>query len=302
MRKIVWLGLIATSLGILLLFKPHHEPPTATSSAPRPAPEQDIRYNAYTLDQSVVHTLLIPAKSRFSVTPALSQKLDSLERFVQKHKALGAINGGFFDPENGKSTAYVVVQGQQVADPSQNERLMNNPNLAPYLPKILNRSEFRRYRCGQTFRYDIALHAEPTPAGCQLVDALGGGPRLLPELTLVQEGFLDFSNGEVIRDSLGSRKPNARTAVGITRDGSVLLVMVAQKPETPTTSGMSLQALADFMKTKDVEKAMNLDGGSSSSLYYQGKTFYGKVDDKGNQLRRLVKSVLLVQETSGTVQ
>jgi exopolysaccharide biosynthesis protein len=65
---------------------------------------------------------------------------------------------------------------------------------------------------------------------------------------------------------------------------------------------MSLQALADFMKTKDVEKAMNLDGGSSSSLYYQGKTFYGKVDEKGNQLRRLVKSVLLVQETSGTVQ
>jgi len=65
---------------------------------------------------------------------------------------------------------------------------------------------------------------------------------------------------------------------------------------------MSLQSLAGFMKTKGVEKAMNLDGGSSSSLYYQGKTFYGKVDDKGNQLRRLVKSVLLVQETSGTVQ
>jgi exopolysaccharide biosynthesis protein len=65
---------------------------------------------------------------------------------------------------------------------------------------------------------------------------------------------------------------------------------------------MSLQALADFMKTQDVEKAMNLDGGSSSSLYYQGNTFYGKVDEKGNQLRRLVKSVLLVQETSKTVQ
>jgi exopolysaccharide biosynthesis protein len=65
---------------------------------------------------------------------------------------------------------------------------------------------------------------------------------------------------------------------------------------------MSLQALADFMKTQDVEKAMNLDGGSSSSLYYKGKTSYGKVDEKGNQLRRLVKSVLLVQETSGTVQ
>jgi exopolysaccharide biosynthesis protein len=47
------------------------------------------------------------------------------------------------------------------------------------------------------------------------------------------------------------------------------------------------------MKTLGVEKAMNLDGGSSSSLYYKGKTLYGKVDEKGNLVRRSVKSVLL---------
>lgn len=59
----------------------------------------------------------------------------------------------------------------------------------------------------------------------------------------------------------------------ITRDGSVIWVMVAQKSEPATSSGMSLPALANFMKTMGVEPAMNLDGGSSSSLYYQGKTF-----------------------------
>ena len=71
--------------------------------------------------------------------------------------------------------------------------------------------------------------------------------------------------------------------------------MVAQKSETPATSGMSLPALADFMKTLGVEKAMNLDGGSSSSLYYNGKSFYGKVDLEGNSVKRPGKSVLLVQ-------
>jgi exopolysaccharide biosynthesis protein len=57
--------------------------------------------------------------------------------------------------------------------------------------------------------------------------------------------------------------------VGITRDGSIVLVMVAQKPKNPTQSGMSLPlpALADFMKSLGAQKAMNLDGGSSSSLY-----------------------------------
>jgi len=74
--------------------------------------------------------------------------------------------------------------------------------------------------------------------------------------------------------------------------------MVAQKPEAPTHAGMSLQRLATFMKSLGVEKAMNLDGGSSSSLYYKGKTFYGKVNAKGNLIKRSVKSVLLIQETS----
>jgi hypothetical protein len=297
-RKIFLLSLIVIALGVLLLAIAHNKPPDTSSSVVLPAPKQDIRYDSHKLEQSVVHTLLIPASSRFSLTPAVSQQLSTLESFAQKHRAVAAINGGFFDPANQKSTSIVVVQGQLVADPSQNERLMNNPKLAPYLKKILNRTEFRRYLCGQTVRYDIALHTEPPLPGCRLVDALGGGPRLLPELTLVQEGFLDFSNGEVIRDPLRSSQPNARTAVGITRDGSLLWVIVAQKPEAPTTSGMSLQALAAFMETLGVEKAMNLDGGSSSSLYYKGKTRYGKVNENGNPVRRPVKSVLLVQDMS----
>ena len=189
-----------------------------------------------------------------------------------------------------------MQQGVWVADPRQNKRLMNNPKLLPYLQKILNRTEFRRYRCGQTRRYDIALHREASPTGCQLLDALGGGPRLLPELTEVEEGFVDFANGKIIRDPLGSKQPNARSAIGITRDGSLLVVMVAQKPEAPTPSGLSLPALAAFMKTQGVEQAMNLDGGSSSSFYYKGKTVYGKVNEKGNWVRRELFSVLLIQE------
>ncbi|YAG10259.1 hypothetical protein NSTC731_06648 [Nostoc sp. DSM 114167] len=71
--------------------------------------------------------------------------------------------------------------------------------------------------------------------------------------------------------------------------------MVAQKP-LASANGISLPALADLMKTLGADRAMNLDGGSSSSLYYNGKTFYGKVDLEGNSIKRPVKSVLLVQE------
>jgi hypothetical protein len=294
-RKIFALSLLIIGLGIVLLSISHKEPPRTASSTVEPLLEKEVQYKSYTLESSVVHTLLIPGDSRFLVIPAVSQELSSLESFAQKHEAVAVINGGFFDPQNQESTSYVVQQGVLVADPRKNERLMDNPKLAPYLEKILDRTEFRRYRCGLTVGYDIALHSEPTPKECQLVDALGGSPRLLPEITSVAEGFLDVENGLVIRDSLNSRQSNARSAVGITRDRNILLVMVAQQPLSQT-SGMSLAALADFMKTLGVEKAMNLDGGSSSSFYYKGKTFYGKVGNEGNPLRRPVLSVLLVKD------
>ncbi|HAG84788.1 MAG TPA: hypothetical protein DCL61_27450 [Cyanobacteria bacterium UBA12227] len=295
-QKIFFLSLIVIALGIGLLSTPHHQPQTAPSSPVLPPTEKDIQYQSHSLEHSLVHSLLIPAGNRFLVTPALSQRVSTLESFAQQQKVLAVINGGFFDPQNQKSTSIVIQQGVMVADPQDNARLINNPKLAPLLAKILDRTEFRRYRCNLTIRYDITVHSQPTPPGCQLIDALGGGPSLLPELTLIEEGFLDKANGRVIRDPLGSNQPNARSAVGITHDGDILWVMVAQKPESPTNSGMSLISLATFMKTFGVEKAMNLDGGSSSCLYYKGKTFYGKVDEKGNALKRNVLSVLLVRE------
>ncbi|NJP12006.1 MAG: phosphodiester glycosidase family protein [Leptolyngbyaceae cyanobacterium RU_5_1] len=305
MRKHWRIGLILVGLGLLLLayfrFSSPSTPsftaqPAAVPSLPAsPVPERALEYKVHTLPRSVVHTLLIPAQSKFVITPALSDKVNTVEELAQRYGAIAALNGGFFDPQNQKSTSPVILQGYQLAKPEDNERLMSNPDLIPYLDKILNRTEFRRYRCGRISRYDIVLRQALPPTNCQLEDALGGGPRLLPNTTLVQEGFLDSSKGTITRDSLGSKQPNARTAIGITSDGSVIWLMVAQKSNAPTESGMTLQELADFMKTLRIEQGMNLDGGSSSALFYQGKTIYGKVDEAGKSVQRPVKSALLIQ-------
>ncbi|MDZ7961180.1 MAG: phosphodiester glycosidase family protein [Aulosira sp. DedQUE10] len=292
MRKIWLLGLTLVSFGMPLLFKLH----SSISVVPTVAlsPPKTIRYEQRTLPQSIVHILSIPTDSRFVVTPVLSPNVATVEKFAQQHQAKAILNAGFFDPVNQKSTSYIVTSGRVVADPKENERLVNNPNLKSYLSKIFNRTEFRRYQCGETVTYDITLHNESPLAGCQLVDAIGGGPGLLPEITSEQEGFVDKTNG---RDAIGTNQPSSRSAVGITDDGSIILVMVAQKPNVRLAkSGMSLSELADFMKTLGVKKAMNLDGGSSSSLYYNGKTVYGKLNILRKSIKRPVKSVLLVKE------
>ncbi|KAF3885377.1 MULTISPECIES: phosphodiester glycosidase family protein [Nostocales] len=308
MRKIWWfLGMLA-SMGILMILFWRSSQNSVLSSTKVTnkiaLTEKTIRYERRVLKQGEAHIIFVPSQSDFLVTPAVSQNLETLETFARKYQAIATINGGFFDPKNQKTTSNIVLQGKLVANPRENERLANNPDLQSYLNQIFNRTEFRRYACNtalgenskanSTARYDIAFHNDPLPVGCQLVDALGGGPKLLPDLTLVQEGFVDEAKS---RDALGSTQLNARSAVGITRDGTIILVTISQQPKA-SLSGISLPALADFMKSLGAEKAMNLDGGSSSSLYYNGKTFFGKFDSEGNFVKRPVKSVLLVRKKS----
>lgn len=260
-------------------------------------PSPSIVYATHDLATSLVHTITVPP-SGFAVELALDPSTATLEQFAAQHRPIAALNGGFFDPQNQQSTSYVIQQGQVVADPRQNARLMENPDLTSYLDKILDRSEFRRYRCGyelNNIQYGIARHHEAVPAGCKLLDALGAGPQLLPELTLEQEGFTATdANGSLIRDALGSRQPNARTAIGISPDGSLLWVMAAQKPNM-ATSGLSLPELAAFMQSQGAETALNLDGGSSSALFYDGQIQYGKLDANSKPVVRPIKSVLLVE-------
>lgn len=256
--------------------------------------EESIRYEAKEQETSIIHIVTVPPHRNLVVTPVLEGKLQPITHFATKYQAIAVINGGYFDPNNQKTTSYLIKDGKILADPRTNERLIDNPDLAPYLGKILNRAEFRRYLCGEDIRYDIALHNIPTPEGCELQDALGGGPGLLPKDTSVQEGFMAYSDGKIIRNAIGATSPNARSAVGIKDNGDIVLAMVEQKPISGG-AGMSLPQLADFLSDLGVTKAMNLDGGSSASLYYQGQAMYGRLDREGNRIKRPIKSVLVVQ-------
>jgi hypothetical protein len=282
---------------VLSSASPSASPPAAISSpAEATALDRQPTYQTYPLDQAIVHTVLVPVQSGRQVLPALTPGVATLKDFADPYQAIAVINGGFFDPENQQSTSYVTLQGQIVSDPTQNDRLTRNPNLTPYFDKIFNRSEFRQYQCGDSLRYDITLHQDPTPANCQLVSALGAGPRLLPDLNLQPESFLETAaDGAIVRDPIDHSRLSPRSAIGITADGSLLLVMVAQTPNAPDASGMTLQELAEFMKSLGAQKALNLDGGSSASLYYNGTTHYGKLDEAGTPIDRPVKSVLLVK-------
>ncbi|HEY9751958.1 MAG TPA: phosphodiester glycosidase family protein [Coleofasciculaceae cyanobacterium] len=257
-----------------------------------PAP---LNYQVISYRGTAVSVLTIPPGATYAVRPVVADTVDTVAAMAQRNGAIAAINAGFFDPNNQKTTSYVTIQRELVADPRQNERLVNNPSLTAYLPQILNRSELRRYRCGEANQYAITLHQAPVPDHCQLIDAIGGGPQLLPALTAEQEAFTQAIKGEIVRDALGLQQRNARTAVGVTPTGQMIWVMVPHRVDQPT-SGLSLPDLAALLQQQGAYQAINLDGGSSSVLYYRGQTIAGKLDAAGRSLNRPVKSILLVRQ------
>ena len=90
------------------------------------------------------------------------------------------------------------------------------------------------------------------------VQVLGAGPMLVKDgtiyLTTKTEGFGS--------DVAGGRAP--RTAIGITQEGKILLVVVDGRHTS--SAGMTLLELALFMQELGAVEAMNLDGGGSSEM------------------------------------
>lgn len=112
--------------------------------------------------------------------------------------------------------------------------------------------------------------------------ALGAGPRLVKNgmisLTITEEQFGS--------DVAGGRAP--RTAVGRTKKGHILLVVVDGR--SLASQGMTLEELAQLMKSLGAWDAMNLDGGGSSEMVLSGKI----VNQPSDGRERPVGSALLV--------
>jgi Phosphodiester glycosidase len=252
-------------------------------------PRPELHYHTVVYPQAKLHVVTVPAGAG-TVAVAVSDRLQTVSAFDDPRfdNSFAILNAGFFDPNNQKSTSYATIDGKVVADPRENEGLTQNPKLKPYLPAIFDRSEFRRYDCKGTVRYGIARHSAPIPSTCKLVDAIGGGPQLLPNLTAQEEAFFDPTTG---RDPIGVAQNNARSAIGLTATGDVLLVMA----ESPN-GGVSLLQLASWMGKLGAIQALNLDGGSSSSLYYDQQIIMGKTTDQKAPVARLIKSVLRVRK------
>ena len=83
---------------------------------------------------------------------------------------------------------------------------------------------------------------------------------------LIQSGSISVGENEEVKQSMSS---NPRTAIGIIDDCHY--VFVVSDGRTDESAGLSLYQLAEVMKDLGCKTAYNLDGGGSSTMYFNGQ-------------------------------
>lgn len=118
----------------------------------------------------------------------------------------------------------------------------------------------------------VAIDEYIAPEFSNVVHLITGGPTLLKKSRIVrryaEEGFRGFF-----------LKPQPRSAIGITLQEEVLLVVVDGR-QPGYSAGVTFERLSQIMKNFGAVEAMGLDSGGSSTLYAAGRILNRPSDGK----------------------
>ena len=240
-------------------------------------------------ENGIYHIVLKGEKIKKKMKFIASEDLITNREAHLKSNSTLTVNAGFFDPKNGKTISYVVTDRMTAADPMFNQALLANPFFRRNMAKILDRSEFRIMHCDKNkYEYAIVGHKAEVPFGCALLTSAQGGPLILPELHLEEEGFIvKNAQGEVTRESASVLHKTPRTIIGLKgTDECHILIITDENP-------MDMYDVQKLCKELQLDRAMGFDGGASTSLNYKNKL---EVVSKDDGTGRMLKSFLIIQE------
>lgn len=122
---------------------------------------------------------------------------------------------------------------------------------------------------------------------------LGGAPLLIRNGQVIQDYSSEWLNSTFLKAW------NARTAFGVKNDGTWVFVVIEGKKPWRSV-GVSVAALAKLMQELGCVSALNLDGGSSSTLVIQGEqinqtTFEGRSFQKRASPIKISDAILILK-------
>ena len=181
------------------------------------------------------------------------------------NNAILAVNGDYY---GANSTGYVIRNGVVYRDTVREDS--SNGDLAIYKDgsfKII---------------YEDQISAEQL-VNDGVVNLLAFGP------ALVENGEIVVNTNTEVGQAMAS---NPRTAIGIIDENHYIIVV--SDGRTSESEGLSLYQLAEVMKSYGAKTAYNLDGGGSSTLYFNGQVI-NKPTTGGNKIsERAVSDIVYI--------
>ena len=180
------------------------------------------------------------------------------------NKAILAVNGDYY---GANSTGYVIRNGVVYRDTVREDS--SNGDLAIYKDgsfKII---------------YENEVSADQLVKD-GVVNLLAFGP------ALVENGEIVVNTKSEVGQSMAS---NPRTAIGIIDENHYIIIV--SDGRTSESQGLSLYEMAEVMKSYGVKTAYNLDGGGSSTMYFNGQVI-NKPTTNGNISERAVSDIVYI--------
>ena len=181
------------------------------------------------------------------------------------NNAILAVNGDYY---GANTTGYVIRNGVVYRDTVREDS--SNGDLAIYKDGSLK------------IIYEDQVSADQLVKD-GVVNLLTFGP------SLVENGEIVVDTNSEVGQSMSS---NPRTAIGIIDENHYIIIV--SDGRTSESEGLSLYQMAEIMKSYGVKTAYNLDGGGSSTLYFNGQVI-NKPTTNGNTIsERSVSDIVYI--------
>ena len=207
--------------------------------------QADIKLYEYHYESTAVYVADIVVSSSEYIKTAFANDYygknvtDKTSSIAQQNNAILAINGDYY---GARESGYVIRNGVVYRDTNDGKDLLCV--YADGTMKIVN--------SGEKSAQELVNEG--------VWQAFSFGP------ALVENNQIDVSVNAEVGKAMAS---NPRTAVGMI--DTCHYVFVVSDGRTSESKGLSLYQLATFMQSIGVDTAYNLDGGGSSTLYFNGE-------------------------------
>jgi exopolysaccharide biosynthesis protein len=169
-------------------------------------------------------------------------------------EALAAVNGTFFD-SSCTSRNYLKIDGQLIS-----YNLIRKNGAAAILIDRNNEVSMKH----------LAKDEDPSFA----VHGMGGFPQLL------KDGNVDIQPKETTSFFTGK---HPRTAIGIIDKNNIMIVTVDGR--SSLSRGMTIKQWADYLHSLGLKDAINLDGGSSTTMWVDGEGLVNRPSNSSGEAR-----------------